>query len=181
MCAALALVYTSGCEDEIPPPPEEDAAAQSKEIEIDLEHRARFSADREVSFHNCVLVWQPDPADSAASALSLTTSMAAPDGSRFIFGTFVNALTLERVMQMEVDFVSSAIFDAMGNGIFTSSAVYQPKSARLKIEKIEEGSVEGKLSGEFHHFRLARPALRPDAIKGELRFKARLMDRTGGL
>lgn len=176
MC--LLTLILSGCEDEIPPPPEDDKATAAPIVEIDLEHTSRFRADRELVLSNCVLVWQPDSLDPWASALSLTTSRAAPDGSRMIFGTFVKAAELDALAKTEVDFAGSSLLDLHGNGIFTPLTVYQPRMAKLKIEKIEAGTVEGVLRGDFYRFRMARPTARPETIEAELRFKARLMDRT---
>lgn len=180
LLAAIILLGSLGCEDEIPPPPDDGESAASKLMEIDLEHTARFKADREITFSNCVLVWQPDAIDPKASALSLTTSRGAPDGSRFIFGAFVHTASLKVLMETEVDFAGGSMLDLHGNGVFTPLAVYQPRFTKMKIEKIESGNVEGILRGEFHRFRLARPAARPEAIEAELRFKAKLMDRSSG-
>lgn len=179
MLMAICFILATGCEDEIPPPPEDKPVALD-EIVIDTAHMATFKADREMNFTNVLFVFQPDPAQPSASAVSLTLARAAPDGSRLIFGAFADATSLDTMKEKGLDFMGGATMDTRSSGVFTPLSAYQPRFATMRIERIEGETVEGTIKGEFYQFRLARPTAKPESLQCELRFKARLLDRAGG-
>lgn len=176
MALVLLVAATTGCKDEIPPPPP-DKPAPPVEVSIDMSHMANFKADRQVNFTNAIFVCQPDPSQPGTLAVSLTSNRESPDGSRMIFGAFADGASVESLKDKNVDILGSSMFDVRGSGVFTMVAAYQPKFTRLKIEKIENGSVEGVIKGEFYRFRLVRIAAKPETIEAELRFRAKLVDR----
>lgn len=176
---ATCVILFTGCEDEIPPPPEDTPVALD-EIVIDTAHMATFKADREMNFTNVLFVFQPDPMQPSASAVSLTLARAAPDGSRLIFGAFAEAISLDALKDNALDFLGGAAMDTRGSGVFTPMSAYQPRFATMRIDRIEGETVEGTIKGEFYQFRLARPTAKPESLLCELRFKARLLDRAGG-
>lgn len=174
-CVCLAVVV--GCDKETYEIPEEEKPAP---VQIDLEHMGKFKADREISFSNMVLVWQPDAAGQGRSALSLTSERVLPDGSRVIFGTYANAASLKQLSESKPDFAGSARFDVRSNGVFTPLATYQPKLARLELSEFGDQRVSGTIRGEFYSFRTMQPTAKPTVIEGEFTFRARLVDRSGG-
>lgn len=178
MALSCAWTLSAGCEDEIPPPPPETPAAR-REPDIDAAHMATFRADREIHFTNAVFVCQPDPSRPGMVAVSLTTSRESADGSRMIFGAFAEGVAAESLKDKSVDILGGSLFDVRGSGVFTAIAAYQPRFTKLKVEKIEGGSVHGVIQGEFYRFRATRLTGKPEPIEGELRFKAKLLDPRG--
>lgn len=174
-CCLWIITQHCACEDDLPAVPEEAPPAP---ISLDVEHMGVFKADREIAFTNMVLVWQPDPAQSGRSAISLTSERPMPDRSRVLFGSFVAASSLERLKEESADFVGGSRLNLHGNGVFSPLAAYQPRLARLEIKRIESGNISGTIRGEFHCFRLMQPSAKPTTVEGEFEFSAKLLDRT---
>lgn len=154
--------------------PEEAAPAP---IALDVEHMGVLKTDREIAFTNMVLVWQPDPAQSGRSAITLMSERAMPDRSHVLFGSFVTASSLERLKEESADFVGGSRLNLHGNGVYSPAAAYQPRLARMQIRKIDNGTVSGVIAGEFYCFRLMMPSAKPTTVKGEFEFSAKLLDR----
>jgi hypothetical protein len=163
------------CEDDLPAVP---AEAPPTPIPLDVEHMGVFKSDREFTFTNMVLVWQPDPAQSGRSAITLLSERAMPDRSHVLFGSFVAASSLQRLKEESADFGGGSRLNLHGNGVFSPLAAYQPRLARLEIKRIESGSIVGTIHGEFYCFRLMLPSAKPTTVKGEFEFSAKILDRT---
>jgi hypothetical protein len=174
MCCLSVCAQNCACEDDLPEVPEEAAPAP---IALDVEHMGVFKADREVAFTNMVLVWQPDPAQSGRSAITLMCERALPDRSRVLFGSFAAGSSLERLKEESMDFGGGSRLNLHGNGVFTPVAAYQPRLARMQIHKIDNGTVSGVIAGEYYCFRLMMPSAKPTTVKGEFKFSAKLLDR----
>jgi len=172
MCLALI-----GCEDEQLPPPDDEGTSKSL-IEIDERFSATVQADRKMMLTNLAFVVQPDPIKPRSMGVSLTTVRPGVDGSRMIFGTFVQADSLSDLTKSNVYLSAGRLLNPYGNGIFTARATYQPKFVALKITGFDDEEVRGTFSGDFYRFLTVRPAMRPEIIKVEATFVAALIRYT---
>lgn len=175
ICATGALVHLAGCDDQPELPPEDPP--KIRPIEVDVKHSAQIKADRAFTIANLVLVLQSDPVSGGSMGVTLSTARPALDGSRLIFGTFEKADTVEALARQDIDFAGPAILDAHGNGIFTPLGAYVPKLARLRITSHGQDQAAGTIAGDFYHYKLAQPALRPPVVHLDVTFSAKLVKR----
>lgn len=179
LCLFAALITMApACKDEIPPPPmEEEAEVDTakpaiKPIEMDPRHNITFNADRTVTIPNLILVIQNSPAMGDAYGLTLTCSRTAIDGSRLVFGSVETAPSLEELIKDNIRFAAGPMLNPTGNGVFTSTTVYQPKFTSMKINSLDKAEARGILSGDFYRFSLATPLAKPTILKAEASFSA---------
>jgi hypothetical protein len=172
----LAVAMLTACEEKPELPPQKPDQPASQPV-IDPQCIMTLRADRVVTLAQLVLVLQRDPLEPDSLGFSLTTLRPGPDGSRVIFGTFVRTNSVAGLTKAEVHLTSTAILNLRGNGIFTSTAVYQPKSVDLHITSFNEKEAQGSFSGQFYHFLTTRPAVRPEVIEATGTFTAALIVR----
>ncbi len=167
----------------MPPPPDEPAAKSNAElagikpIEFDPRRSIVIKADRTITLANLIFVIQGDPIDGESIGVTLTVSRPAPDGSRMTFGAIEQVAKPEDLVKNPIRFGGGSILDPIGDGIFTTMAIYQPKFATIKVTSVEKDEVRGVVSGEFYRFSLATPTARPSVTKLSGDFVAARIDR----
>lgn len=183
LLAATAILSSCGDDSEMPPPPDEPAEKSSAElagikpIEFDPRRSIVIKADRTITLANLIFVIQGDPIDGESIGVTLTVSRPAPDGSRMTFGAIEHVAKPEDLVKNPIRFGGSSILDLFGDGIFTTTAIYQPKFATIKFTSVEKDEVRGVVSGEFYRFSLATPTARPSVTKLSGDFIAARIDR----
>lgn len=147
-------------------------------VPVDLEHWGKFKADREFSFSNIILVWQPGSTGSGGSAITLTSDRPLPDGSQFRFVSIVQSASLEQLKSERPDLAGGPLFDIRSSGVFTPLSSYQPKLVRIEITEIGSTQVSGSISGEFYEFNTMQTANKPTVTESVFTFRAKLIDRS---
>ena len=163
----------------MPPPPPEEKQAEAKPViktvEIDLRHSVKFTADKTISMPNVMLVIQNSAAKDASFGITLTTSRASADGSRMVFGALESGKDLDEVLKGTMNFASGSILDPTGNGVFTTTTIYQPKFVSMKLTSVNGDEASGMISGEFYKFSALTPTAKPTVVKAEGTFQATLV------
>lgn len=174
--AGTALVlWLPACEEDVELPPENSPRAVAAEPP-DLKHAATIRADRTISIPSVILVVQFERT-SGELAMTLTSRQPAGDGSRLVFGAFEKAKELKELVGKEVSFGGGPFLDPTGAGVFTPICSYQPKLAALRLTRVEGDEAEGRFSGDFYVFNPTRPKLKPDVIRMEGTFAARIVQK----
>ena len=175
----MGLLLSPACrsdEDIPPPPPEDDKPAIAKPVvrpvEIDPRHSITIKADKMISIPNVVLVLQNSAAKNDSYGITLTTSRTSVDGSRMIFGALESGPSVDAVLKENLHFASGPTLDPVGNGVFMTTAVYQPKFAGVKLTSVNGDEAAGTISGEFYRFSVLAPTARPTVVKAEGAFMA---------
>jgi len=169
------------CKDEIPPPPPEEPTPAEREresvkpIEIDAKRSVTFKADRTITIPNLVCVIQSDAGNSESFGFTLVSSKPSADGSRLVFGSIETAKNIDALVNQEMHFASGAVLESGGNGVFTSTASYQPKFVTVKLTAINGNEVEGTIAGDFYRFSRSAPKSKPTALSFSGKFIASLV------
>jgi hypothetical protein len=174
IASALLFTLAAAC-DETPELPPQKPRAPASQPTIGAECIMTLHADRTVTLGQLVLVLQRDPLAADSLAFSLTTFHPGPDGSKMILGTFAHADSIAGLTKSEIRLTSTSFLNLSGNGIFTPTAAYQPKSVDLQVTSIDETHAQGTFSGQFYHFSMARPSTRPEVIEAKGKFTAALI------
>ncbi len=177
VAVSFHCLASGGCEREELPPADAMTMAAASQPAIDANHSITIHADRRLGFTNVVLVIQRDAGRPNMMGVSLTTARQGPDGSRMIFGKLVRGSSPADLLETEVRLSSAPAVDYGGNGIFTPLAVYQPKSATLKIEELGADAVKGTLCGRFRRFAPRGTRERDRLIEVKAEFDAILIVR----
>jgi hypothetical protein len=177
IAGATGLFIAIGSCDEKPELPKEDAPPV-RPIEIDVKHTARIQAGgRSFTLANLVLVLQHDHAHGGMMGVTLSTTQPGQDGSRMIFGSLERADSIDELAKTHIDFGGAAMFDAQGNGVFTSLGAYLPKAAEIRITSHDTAQAQGTIHGQFYRFKTDLPTLHPNVVTVNGTFSAKLVER----
>lgn len=170
----LSGVLAFGCDAESAPEPGEQEATTRAvpEEPIDSIHVARTKSDRSIYITNVALVLKRDPTDPERMGVTLASTRPGDDGARMVFGSYEPTQSIDKLAAGEIYLTSGSFLNLKGNGIFTRTAVYQPKFASLKIQSFDKKEVHGTIEGDFYRFAAATGFTSPSTQKLELHFDA---------